>query len=210
MSLAAVGILISGSGSNMEALVRAMRAGRVPARPVLVVSNDPEAAGIGRAAALGVPTAVVDHRAWKGDRESFDAAIDAALRAAGAEIVACAGFMRIMTPVLIGAWAGRMLNIHPSLLPLFKGLDTHARALEAGVCVHGATVHEVSQELDSGRILGQAVVPVLARDNPASLASRVLKREHVLYPRVLAAFIRDPKAARRGRIVVFPDGDGRV
>jgi phosphoribosylglycinamide formyltransferase-1 len=200
-----VGILISGSGSNMVALVRAMQAGEVPGRPVLVLSNEPAAAGLAKAAELGVPTAVVDHRAWKGDREPFDAEVDAALRAAGAEVVACAGFMRIMTPVLTGAWAGRMLNVHPSLLPLFRGLDTHARALEAGVAVHGATVHEVSPELDAGRILGQAVVPVLAGDTPATLGSRVLKREHVLYPRVLAAFLRDPEAARRGGIAIFPD-----
>jgi phosphoribosylglycinamide formyltransferase-1 len=207
MSLSAVGILISGSGSNMVALVKAIEAGEVPARAAVVVSNNPQAAGLAKAQALGVPTAVVDHRACKGDREAFDAAIDARLREAGAEIVACAGFMRIMTPVLTSAWAGRMLNIHPSLLPLFKGLDTHARALEAGVCVHGATVHEVTQDLDSGAILGQAVVPVEAGDTTETLAARVLRREHVLYPRVLAAFIRDPDAARRNPIAIFPDAD---
>jgi phosphoribosylglycinamide formyltransferase-1 len=170
-----------------------------------VVSNNPDAAGLAKASALGVATAVIDHRAWKGDREGFDAAVDAALRAVGAEIVACAGFMRIMTPVLTGAWAGRMLNIHPSMLPLFKGIDTHARALEAGVCIHGATVHEVTQELDSGAILGQAVVPVLPDDTAETLGARVLQREHVLYPRVLAAFLRDPEAARRNPIALFPD-----
>jgi phosphoribosylglycinamide formyltransferase-1 len=114
--------------------------------------------------------------------------------------------MRIMTPVLTGAWAGRMLNIHPSLLPLFKGLDTHARALEAGVCIHGATVHEVTQALDSGAILGQAAVPVRPGDTAGTLAARVLEREHVLYPRVLAAFVRDPEAARRNPVTIFPDG----
>jgi phosphoribosylglycinamide formyltransferase-1 len=205
MSGAAVGILISGSGSNMVALVKAMQAGEVPARAAVVVSNHPQAAGLARASALGVPTAVVDHRAYKGDREAFDTAVNTKLREAGTEIVACAGFMRIMTPVLTGAWAGRMLNIHPSLLPLFKGLDTHSRALEAGVCVHGATVHEVTQELDSGSILGQAAIPVLAGDTAETLAARVLEREHVLYPRVLAAFIRDPAAARRNPIAIFPD-----
>jgi len=199
-----VGILISGSGSNMVALVRAMQASEVPGRPVLVVSNEPAAAGLAKAAELGVPTAVVDHRDYKGDREAFDTVVDAALRAAGAEVVACAGFMRIMTPVLTGGWAGRMLNIHPSLLPLFRGLDTHARALGAGVAVHGATVHEVSQELDAGQILGQAAVPVKDGDTPATLSARVLKREHVLYPRVLAAFLRDPGAARRERVAIFP------
>jgi phosphoribosylglycinamide formyltransferase-1 len=201
----AIGFLISGSGSNMLALVEAMQAGGVPARPAIVVSNNPDAAGLAKASALGVPTAVVDHRASKGDREAFDAAVNAKLQQVSVEIVACAGFIRIMTPVLTGAWVGRMLNIHPSLLPLFKGLDTHVRALEAGVCVHGATVHEVTQELDSGAILGQAAVPVLAGDTAQTLAARVLEREHVLYPRVLAAFIRDPEAARRNPIAIFPD-----
>ncbi len=205
MSGAAVGILISGSGSNMVALVRAMQAGEVPARPAIVVSSNPQAAGLAKASALGVPTAVVDHRATRGDREAFDAAINAKLHDAGAGIVACAGFMRIMTPILTGAWAGRMLNIHPSLLPLFRGLDTHARALEAGVYIHGATVHEVTQALDSGAILGQAAVPVLAGDTAETLAARVLEREHVLYPRVLAAFVRDPEAARRNPIAIFPN-----
>ena len=205
MSGPAIGFLISGSGSNMLALIQAMQAGEVPARPAIVVSSDPRAAGLAKASALGVPTAVVDHRASKGDRETFDAAVNAKLREVGSEIVACAGFMRIMTPVLTGTWAGRMLNIHPSLLPLFKGLDTHARALEAGVCVHGATVHEVTQELDSGTILGQAAVPVLPGDTAETLAARVLEREHVLYPRVLAAFVRDPEAARRNPIAIFPD-----
>jgi phosphoribosylglycinamide formyltransferase-1 len=205
MSVAAIGILISGSGSNMVALVEAMQAGAVPARPVIVVSNNPGAAGLAKASALGVPTAVVDHRAYKGEREAFDAAINAKLHEAGVDLVALAGFMRIMTPVLIDAWAGRMLNIHPSLLPLFKGLDTHARALEAGVRVHGATVHEVTQEVDAGVILGQAVVPVLPDDTVQTLAARVLRREHILYPRVLAAFIRDPEAARQNPIALFPD-----
>jgi phosphoribosylglycinamide formyltransferase-1 len=204
----AVGILISGTGSNMVALVEAMRAGAVPARAAIVISNNPAASGLVKATALGVATAVIDHRAYKGDRESFDAAINAKLADAGAEMVACAGFMRIMTPVLTGAWAGRMLNIHPSLLPLFTGLDTHARALEAGVCVHGATVHEVSQRLDSGTILGQSVVPVLPGDTAQTLGARVLTREHGLYPRVLAAFLRDPEAARRNPIALFPDPSG--
>jgi phosphoribosylglycinamide formyltransferase-1 len=203
--LPGVGILISGSGSNMVALVEAMLAGAVPARAAIVISNNPAAAGLAKAAALGVPTAVVDHRAYRGDRGTFDATVNAKLYEARTEIVACAGFMRIMTPVLTGAWAGRMLNIHPSLLPLFTGLDTHARALAAGVCVHGATVHEVTEELDSGGILGQAVVPVLAGDTVQVLASRVLAREHLLYPRVLAAFIRDPVAARQNPIAIFPD-----
>ncbi len=208
MSTPAVGILISGTGSNMLALVAAMQAGAVPARPAIVVSSDPAAPGLARARALGVAAAVVDHRAHGRDREAFDAEVNARLREAGTDIVACAGFMRVMTPVLIDAWAGRMLNIHPSLLPLFKGLDTHARALEAGVCVHGATVHEVTLELDAGRILGQAVVPVEAGDTAETLGARVLAREHLLYPRVLAGFVRDPEAARRNRVALFPDRDG--
>jgi len=205
VSLPGVGILISGSGSNMVALVEAMQAGHIPARPALVVSNLADAAGLAKAAALGVPTAVVDHRPFRGNREGFDAALDAVLRDAGVGIVACAGFMRILTPAMTGPWAGRILNIHPSLLPLFPGLHTHARALEAGVCVHGATVHELTEGLDSGPILGQAVVPVLAGDTEATLAARVLAREHVLYPRVLAAFARDPAAARQSRTAIFPD-----
>ena len=204
-TLPGVGILISGSGSNMVALVGAMLAGAVPALPAIVISNNLTAAGLAKASSLGVPTAVVDHRAYPGDREAFDLAVDAKLNDAGTDIVACAGFMRIMTPVLTGAWAGRMLNIHPSLLPLFPGLDTHARALEAGVCVHGATVHEVTQELDSGTILGQAAVPVLGGDTEQSLAARALGREHLLYHRVLAAFIRDPAAARKNPIAIFPE-----
>ena len=205
MSQPAIGILISGSGSNMVALVEAMQAGEVPARPAIVVSNNPDAAGLAKAQALGVPTAAVDHRAFGSDREAFDAAINARLREAGAGIVACAGFLRIMTPVLTGAWTGRMLNIHPSLLPLFKGLDTHARAIEAGVCIHGATVHEVTQALDSGAILGQAAVPVRPGDSASTLAARVLEREHLLYPKVLAGFIRDPEAARQNPIAIFSD-----
>ncbi len=205
MSGPAVGILISGSGSNMVALVRAMQSSEVPGRPAIVISSDPGAAGLAKASALGVATAVVNYSTCGGGREAFDGAVNAKLREAGAGIVACAGFMHIMSPVLTGAWAGRMLNIHPSLLPLFKGLDTHARALEAGVCVHGATVHEVTQALDSGAILGQAAVPVLAGETALTLAARVLEREHVLYPRVLAAFVRDPEAARHNPIAIFPD-----
>lgn len=203
MSPCRVGILISGTGSNMVALIKAMQAGSVPGQPAIVVSNEPDAPGLAKAEALGVETDVVDHRAFKGDREAFDATVNATLKNAGTHIVACAGFMRIMSPVLTSAWAGRMLNIHPSLLPLFKGLDTHVRAIEAGVCVHGATVHEVTQDLDSGAILGQAVVPVLPDDTAETLAARVLKREHVLYPMVLAAFICDPEAARRSRIALI-------
>jgi phosphoribosylglycinamide formyltransferase-1 len=128
--------------------------------------------------------------------------VNAKLREASAEMVACAGFMRIMTPVLINAWVGRVLNIHPSLLPRFKGLNTHARALEAGAQEHGATVHEVTRDLDSGTILGRTIVPVKPGDTAKTLAARVLRREHVLYPRVLAAFVSDPEAARQNPITI--------
>ena len=179
----------------MVALIRAMQAPGHPAEPVLVFSNDPAAAGLEKARGLGVTTAAADHRRYP-DRETFDAEVQRALESAGADMVACAGYMRIMTDGLVDAWRGRMLNVHPSLLPLFKGLHTHARALEAGVAIHGCTVHEVVPELDAGRILGQAAVPVLPGDTPEALSARVLAREHVLYPAVLAAFARDPDAAR--------------
>lgn len=189
----------------MVALVRAMQAGEVAADPALVVCNKPDAAGLARAADLGVATAVVDHRPFKGDRAAFDAAIDRHLREAGVDIVAEAGFMRIHDAAFPNAWAGRMLNVHPSLLPLFPGLNTHEKALEAGVAVHGCTVHEVTAELDSGPILGQAVVPVRPGDDAQSLAARVLEQEHRLYPAVLAAFVANPDAARHAKLALFGD-----
>lgn len=204
MNATPVAVLISGSGSNMVALVEAMRAGQVPGMPVLVLSNRPDAGGLERAATLGVETAVVDHRSFGGDRSAFEESMDIRLRAAGAEVVACAGFMRIMTADFVDRWRGRMLNIHPSLLPLFKGLDTHRQALEAGVAIHGCTVHEVVPALDSGPILGQAAVPVVPGDTPADLAARVLTMEHRLYPAALAAFLDDPDAARRSPLSLFP------
>ncbi len=155
-----VAILISGGGSNMAALVRDMQDPDHPARPCLVLSNRPDAAGLARAADLGVPTAAIDHRAHADDRTRFETAMIEPLKASGAEILCLAGFMRILTPEFVGRWRGRILNIHPSILPLFPGLDTHRRALEAGMAVHGATVHEVTPDLDAGPILGQAVIPV--------------------------------------------------
>lgn len=202
MSGPRVGILISGGGSNMGALIAAMQGGAVAASPALVLSNRADAAGLARAAAAGVATAVVDHRDFA-DRAGFEAALDRVLRQAGVDLVCCAGFLRVLTAQMTTAWAGRMLNIHPALLPLFKGLDTHARALAAGVAVHGATVHEVTAELDGGPILGQVVVPVRGGDTPESLAARVLAAEHRLYPAVLAAFVRDPVALRRDRIALW-------
>jgi phosphoribosylglycinamide formyltransferase-1 len=191
-----VAVLISGGGSNMEALVTAMQAGTCPADPVLVVSNRPGAAGLDRAARLGVPAVTVDHTAYP-DRPAFEAALQAALGAARPDILCLAGFMRVLTPGFIMRWQGRVLNIHPSILPLFPGLHTHARALAAGMAVHGCTVHMVTADLDAGPILGQAVIPVLPGDTPDTLAARLLPMEHRLYPAVLARFAsgdRDPMA----------------
>ncbi|WP_371060298.1 phosphoribosylglycinamide formyltransferase [Rhodosalinus sp. 5P4] len=181
-----VAILISGGGSNMVRLVESM-AGDHPARPVLVLSNRPGAGGLARAEALGVPTAVVDHTRFP-DRESFEAALDAALAPARPDILCLAGFMRVLSEGFVGRWAGRILNIHPSLLPKYRGLDTHARALAAGDEAHGCTVHEVTAALDDGPILGQARVPVEPDDTPGTLATRVLAAEHRLYPAVLRRF----------------------
>ncbi|HRO09947.1 phosphoribosylglycinamide formyltransferase [Amaricoccus sp.] len=183
-----VAILISGGGSNMLALARDMAAADHPAEVCLVLANRPEAGGLVRARELGLPVAAVDHRAFGADRAAFEAAMARPLAESGAEILCLAGFMRVLTPRFIAAWEGRMLNIHPSILPLFPGLDTHARALAAGMAVHGCTVHEVTAELDSGPILGQAVIAVEAGDTPASLAARLLPMEHRLYPAVLRRF----------------------
>ena len=179
-----VAIFISGGGSNMVKLVDSMT-GDHPARPVLVLSNVPGAGGLAKAAARGVPTAVVDHRAFGGDRAAFEAEVERALDAVRPDIICLAGFMRILTPGFVDRHAGRMLNIHPSLLPLYPGLDTHARALAAGDAEAGCTVHEVTCDLDSGPILGQARVKVLPGETAADLAARVLEAEHRLYPAVL-------------------------
>ena len=182
-----VAILISGGGSNMESLVDAMT-GDYPARPCLVLSNRPQAGGLAKAQARGIPTSVVDHRDFKGDRPGFETQLQKALTAAAPDLVCLAGFMRILTPEFTGLWAGKMLNIHPSLLPKYKGLHTHARALEAGDTEHGCSVHEVTGELDGGPILGQARIKVLPGDTPDNLAARVLPFEHQLYPAVLRRF----------------------
>jgi phosphoribosylglycinamide formyltransferase-1 len=180
-----VAILISGRGSNMRALVEAAAARDYPAEIALVLSNRPAAPGLAWAQARALPTAVIDHTTHR-TRESFDAAVNAALAAHAIDLVALAGFMRIMTPVLIDPWFDRMLNIHPSLLPAYRGLDTHARALADGVKIHGCTVHYVRHAVDTGPILAQAAVPVLPQDTEATLAARVLKAEHKLYPATLA------------------------
>lgn len=183
-----VAILISGGGSNMIALARSME-GDHPARPVLVLSNDPAAPGLDRAAALGIPVAAVDHRPFKGDRSAFEAALVKKLDAAAPDVICLAGFMRILTAGFTGRYAGRMLNIHPSLLPKYPGLHTHQRALDAGDAEAGCTVHEVTSVLDDGPILGQARVPILPGDDADSLAARVLVQEHALYPAVLRRYV---------------------
>ncbi|TNC50481.1 phosphoribosylglycinamide formyltransferase [Rubellimicrobium rubrum] len=188
MSLRRVAILLSGGGSNMVALVRSMT-GDHPSRPVLVVSNDPQAGGLAKARDLGIHTAAVDHRPFGRDRSAFESELQAALATEEPDLICLAGFMRILTPDFVAAWRGRMLNIHPSLLPLYPGLHTHARALANGDHEHGCTVHEVTEELDFGPILGQARVPVEQGDTPDSLAARVLVQEHRLYPEVLRRFV---------------------
>ena len=182
-----VAILISGGGSNMLALVRDM-VGDHTARPVLVASNVPNAAGLVRAADLGLATAAVDHRNFAGDRAAFEAELMAQIMAARPDIICLAGFMRVLTPAFVAPFAGRMINIHPSLLPKYPGLHTHRRALDAGDTVAGCSVHEVTAELDAGPILGQAQVPILPADTADSLSARVLVQEHRLYPAVLRRF----------------------
>ena len=180
-----IAVLISGRGSNMTALIEAAQAKDYPAEIVLVVSNRPDAAGLARAREAAIATVVVDHRPFGEDREVFERALDDELRKHRIEIVCLAGFMRLLTSWFIGRWRGRILNIHPALLPEFKGLDTHRRALEAGVKRHGATVHFVVEETDAGPIISQQSVPVLQGDTEATLAARVLQIEHRIYPEAL-------------------------
>ncbi|GGE02811.1 formyltetrahydrofolate-dependent phosphoribosylglycinamide formyltransferase [Gemmobacter megaterium] len=182
-----VAILISGGGSNMVRLVESMT-GDHPARAVLVASNDPAASGLDKARAMSVPVAAVSHRAFKGDRAGFEAALLQHINATAPDILCLAGFMRVLTPAFVQRFEGRMLNIHPSLLPKYPGLHTHQRALEAGDAEAGCTVHEVTPVLDDGPILGQARVPVLAGDTADTLAARVLVQEHRLYPAVLRRY----------------------
>jgi len=178
-------ILISGRGSNMRALIEAAQDETFPAEIVLVLSNRPDAAGLAAAQAHGIATAIVDHRAFGKDREVFERAVQEKLEAHRIDLVCLAGFMRLLTPWLVGRWAGRMLNIHPALLPAFKGLDTHARALAAGVATHGASVHFVVPEMDSGPLIVQGEVPVLPGDTAETLAARVIAVEHQIYPLAL-------------------------
>ena len=189
MTRIATAILISGRGSNMRALIEAARAPDYPATIALVMSNRPEAAGLQSAVEQGIPTAAVDHRAFGKDRHAFERAMQAELDRHGVEFICLAGFMRVLTPAFVSAWEGRMLNIHPSLLPKFPGTNTHARALVAGESEHGCTVHWVVPQVDSGPIVGQARVPVLPGDTEETLAARVLAEEWKLYPQALRSVL---------------------
>ena len=192
-------VLISGQGSNLGAILRASEAEDWPGRVVAVVSNRADARGLATAAQQGLATEVLDHKAFA-DRAAFDAALAEIIDRHAPDLVVLAGFMRILTPQFVARYEGRMLNIHPSLLPSFTGLHTHRRAIEAGCKVAGATVHFVSAELDHGPIVAQAVVPVLAGDDEAALAARVLAAEHVLYPRAVGWFVRGELELKDGRV----------
>ena len=185
-----VAVLISGAGSNMASLIAAGQVPDAPFEVVLVISNIPDVGGLALAEAAGVASLTIDHRAYGKDRAAHEQAIDAMLNDQGVEVVALAGYMRLLTPWLVGRWAGRLLNIHPSLLPLYPGLDTHARALAAGDVEAGCTVHIVTEGVDEGPVLGQARVPVRDGDTPGTLAERVKLAEHVLYPQVLSNYCR--------------------
>jgi phosphoribosylglycinamide formyltransferase-1 len=194
-------ILVSGRGSNMTALIEAARDPAFPARIDLVMSNRPRAGALERAARADIPTAVVDHVAY-GERGAFEAAMQAELCARGIELVCLAGFMRVLTPWFIGQWEGRLLNVHPSLLPAFRGLHTHERALAEGVRIHGCTVHFVVPELDAGPIIAQAAVAVAQDDTAESLGARVLAVEHMIYPRALAWVASGRVQTQGGRVLI--------
>ncbi len=191
-----VGVLISGRGSNMVSLAEAARGPDYPAEIALVISNIPDVAGLDRARGFGIATATIDHRPFGKDREAFERAVDELLRVNQIDLLVLAGFMRILTPWFVKRWEGRMINIHPSLLPLFKGTHTHRQALEAGVAEHGCSVHFVVPELDAGPVILQAKVPVLPGDDEDLLSARVLVEEHKLYPAALAEV-----ASGRARLV---------
>ncbi|MEL7027937.1 MAG: phosphoribosylglycinamide formyltransferase [Pseudomonadota bacterium] len=205
MSRMRVGVLISGRGSNLAALIEACAEPAFPAEIVAVISNRPGAGGLQIAATAGIPCKTIDHTAYS-DRSAFDAALDEALRAKGVELICNAGFMRLLTADFVEAWRDRQLNIHPSLLPAFKGLHTHRRALEAGVKVAGCTVHFVRAEMDEGPIVGQAAVPVRPGDTEDSLAARVLEAEHRLYPLCLRLVASGAARVIDGRVVIEDGG----
>ncbi len=194
-------ILVSGRGSNMEALIAAAAAPDFPAEVAGVISNDPGAPGLATARSRGIEAICVAHRDHP-DRAAHEAALSEALAGLSPDLVCLAGYMRILTADFVAAWAGRMINIHPSLLPAFPGLDTHARALEAGVRIHGCTVHFVNEKMDDGPIIAQAAVPVLADDSEKTLAERVLAAEHRLYPMALSLIARGTVRLENGRTVL--------
>jgi phosphoribosylglycinamide formyltransferase 1 len=197
-----VAILISGRGSNMSALIEAAKAPDYPAEIALVLSNRPDAAGLARASAAGIATAVVDHAVHGKDRESFEGEMQAVLETHRIELVCLAGFMRLLTPAFVTRWQGRLINIHPALLPAFKGLDTHARALAAGVRIHGASIHFVVPEMDSGPIIAQGAIAVGAHDDADILAARVLEIEHRIYPLALRLVAEGRVRMADGRCVI--------
>ncbi|OLL30023.1 phosphoribosylglycinamide formyltransferase [Burkholderia sp. SRS-W-2-2016] len=196
-------ILISGRGSNMEAIVRACASEGWPAQIAAVIANRPDAAGLAFAASHGIATAVVDHREFP-DRDSFDAVLAERIDAFAPDLVVLAGFMRVLTARFVDHYAGRMLNVHPSLLPSFPGLKTHQQALDAGVRLHGASVHFVTSQLDHGPIVAQSAVPVVAGDTPATLAERVLATEHIIYPRAVRWFVEGRLALDGLRVTLTP------
>lgn len=200
-------ILISGRGSNMEALIRARDAGELPIGIAAVISNRPDAKGLATAAAAGIPTAVVDHKAFAG-REAFDAALAECIDAWAPDLVVLAGFMRILTAAFVSRYEGRLLNIHPSLLPAFPGLHTHQKAIDEGVRVHGCTVHFVTAALDHGPVVVQAAVPVLDGDDEDSLAARVLAQEHRIYPLAVRWFAEGRLRLEGGRVRLDAPQDG--
>jgi len=202
-----VAVLISGRGSNMAALIEAASDTAYPAEISLVLSNIPGAGGLAIANSKGIKTEIVDHKKFSKDREGFEKAVQGILDADKIQFVCLAGFMRLLTPAFVGHWHGRMLNIHPALLPSFKGLDTHERAIAEGVKIHGATVHFVVPEMDSGPIVAQAAVPVLSNDTPQSLAARVIQAEHRIYPLALRWLCEGKLKIVDGRCVVSGASD---
>lgn len=199
-----IAILISGRGSNMISLIEAARVPDFPGEIALVLSNRPDASGLGRAREAGIEALAIDHKAYS-TRESFEQALDRALKERGIEFICLAGFMRVLTNWFVERWEGRMVNIHPSLLPLFRGTHTHRRALEEGVLIHGCTVHFVVPELDAGPIIAQAAVPVVPGDTEETLSARILVQEHLIYPQALR-MICDGSARLEGGRVVFSKG----
>ncbi|MGO4704289.1 phosphoribosylglycinamide formyltransferase [Microvirga sp. 2MCAF38] len=204
MSRRRIAILISGRGSNMTSLIEAASAPDFPGEIALVLSNRPDAGGLARAQEAGIPTRAIDHRTHL-TRESFEQALDQALTENAIDFICLAGFMRVLTPWFVERWAGKMINIHPSLLPLFRGTHTHQRAINEGVLVHGCTVHFVVPELDAGPIVAQAVVPIIPGDTEETLSARVLAQEHVVYPQALR-MICDGRARLENGQVVFAEG----